>query len=224
MVHVTSPTTLFVYIIVVLVTAFASSLMSYMGLCNNEWYGCIEKPEIANHGVVFSVVWWTLYLLMAVGGYYGDIAVVEKRPRSWVIAIRVLFGLQLLFGFLWVVFFFGMGSFLLALLASILHVIAIIGLMVLYIQVSELAFWVFVPVVVWAFFALVMTFYIWRCNRSSGVLGVMMGDYCGTCGGHCGCKCGQGGLCGCGMMNMKNRMGSGMGMRANPMRHCRPMC
>lgn len=169
MVTLNYPNVFYGYLAAVIVVAIISSFLSYRA-ARSEWYDDLEKPSLANEKMLFGVVWFVLYTLMVVGGYYSDIATIENKPKNWLTWIRVLFGLQLLFGLLWCLFFFCMRSFVLALISNILLVITLIALMVLYIQVAVISFWVFVPILVWSCYALWMTYVVWKCNRGSNCM------------------------------------------------------
>ncbi len=157
------PYVFYIYLAVVLATVFLASSFTFYSV-NTEWYDNLLKPSVANEHMLFGMVWAVLYILIFVGGYYGDIAVIQTRPTNYLVAVRILYGLQLLFNMLWCLAFFVFGWFWLAFVINILLVITIIGLMVLYILVCPLAFWVFLPYLVWSTFALYLTFVVMLCN------------------------------------------------------------
>lgn len=157
----------YVYLSVILTVFVISWLMTYSQV-NSEWYNNLCKPSIANEHGVFVVVWTVIYILMVVAGYYGDVAArAPGRTKKWIISVRILFGLQLLFNFLWSLFFFVFHEVFLAFIINILLVITLIGLMVLYIQIAPISFWVLVPYLVWSFYALYLTMYILTCESKT---------------------------------------------------------
>lgn len=154
----------YVYLGVVLAVLILSWLMTY-GQVRSEWYDNLCKPSIANERFLFVVVWLVIFTLMVVAGYYGDVAArAPGRSQKWINSVRILFGFQLLFNFLWSLFFFVFHQVFFAFIINILLVITLIALMVLYIQIAPISFWVLVPYLVWCIYALYLTLYILSCE------------------------------------------------------------
>jgi translocator protein len=187
----------YVYLGVVLAVLILSWLMTHCQV-RSEWYDNLCKPSIADERFLFVVVWLVIFTLMVVAGYYGDVAArAPGRSKKWINSVRILFGFQLLFNFLWSLFFFVFHQVFFAFIINILLVITLIALMVLYIQIAPISFWVLVPYLVWCIYALYLTLYILSCESELCPLNPCESHVI-TC--HCDCT-----------MN-KNENGMGMGM------------
>ena len=66
------------------------------------WYEYLNRSPANPPGVVFSIVWPVLYLLIAISGWILQFS--SKRPRLTI--IRVLFGIQLALNWSWSYLFF----------------------------------------------------------------------------------------------------------------------
>ena len=125
------------------------------------WYAALKKPPFTPPGWIFSPVWITLYLLMGVSAFvvwskgWGD-----SRVR---IALS-LFVVQLVLNALWSLMFFGLRSPSAGFINIVVLWIFILLTMLYFFKVSTTAGALLVPYVLWASFAAVLNFSIWRLN------------------------------------------------------------
>jgi translocator protein len=124
------------------------------------WYQTLLKPRWTPPDWVFGPVWTALYLMMAVSAYL-------VCYRSGWFAARVAlfwFGLQLVLNVCWSALFFGFRSPGLALLDIVLLWASIVATAVQFRRHLPAAAALLVPYLLWASFAAVLNFAIWRMN------------------------------------------------------------
>lgn len=66
------------------------------------WYKGLEKPDITPPNLVFPLVWTTLYIMLAVAGYF----LARKRDSQIGQLCFALFWVQMLMNWMWSVIFF----------------------------------------------------------------------------------------------------------------------
>lgn len=125
------------------------------------WYATLQKPAFIPPNYVFAPVWVVLFALMSTAAFMVWKKGTERQD------VRVAlnsFGMQFLLNVLWSLIFFGMRSPLFGLIEVILLWIAIAITMMEFRKVSERAFWLMVPYILWVTFTVVLTYYIWILN------------------------------------------------------------
>lgn len=132
-----------------LVLPLLGGFVSYILVRDNiDIYNTISKPPFAPPGIVFSIVWTVLYLLMGVSSY---IVATSNSPYKKV-AINVYL-LSLILNFIWSPVFFNHRSFLLSLLIIVLLIILVLGTIRIYDKISRLAAALMIPYLIWLFVA-----------------------------------------------------------------------
>lgn len=77
----------------------------------------LSQPPLSPPGWLFPVVWTVLFLLMGAASY---LVCVSGGPRDAVRRALVLYGVQLVFNFLWPILFFNLERYLLSFLWLVL--------------------------------------------------------------------------------------------------------
>jgi translocator protein len=112
------------------------------------WYDELIKPALNPPGWIFTPVWLTLYLMIAVAGW-----LVWKKVRSIKNPVMILWGAQLVFNALWSWIFFGLERPGLA-FADILIIFVLIAGFIRYAwPISRPASLLFMPYFLWVAFA-----------------------------------------------------------------------
>lgn len=127
----------------------------------NTWYQALDKPGFTPADWLFSPVWTTLYLLMAIAAYTVWQHPVEN-PR--VRRSLILFAIQLGFNLLWTVLFFGLRSPLLGLIGIVVLFSLILAMAWTFFKVSRTAGWLMIPYLAWVGYATVLNYTIWQLN------------------------------------------------------------
>lgn len=145
-----------------LLTLGIGALAGYVtaGETSSEWYLQLKKPSFQPPGWVFSPVWTLLYILMGISLY-----LVWKKPltRERNIAITIFLA-QLLFNFLWSVFFFNWHAPGFALIDIVVLWFSILLTIFSFSRLSKTAAWLLVPYIAWVSFAAILNWSIWRMN------------------------------------------------------------
>ena len=138
-----------------------AALTSGGGMTN---YGNLNQPPLAPPGWLFPIVWTVLYLLMGFASYR---VLTSGEDPEQVRRALILYGLQLLFNFLWPLVFFGLEWRLVAFFILIILWILIFLTMRKFSQVDELAGDLLLPYLLWVTFAGYLNFATYLLNKGS---------------------------------------------------------
>lgn len=118
------------------------------------WYVWLNKPSWQPPAYVFGPVWTILYIMIAVSGWLvWQKLPTEKFSKKFTSLIMAPYWLQLLFNFLWSIFFFGLHQPQLSLF-DIVALLVVIGINIgMFIRISRTATWLLVPYFIWVGYA-----------------------------------------------------------------------
>lgn len=117
------------------------------------WYSTLVKPPFSPPNWIFGPVWTLLYLMMGVSFYcIWQLGWKKKKVK----VAGYYFGVQLALNFLWSIAFFGLRSPLLGLVNIIALWMFIILTMKHFYPLSRIAFYLLVPYLLWATFAMLL--------------------------------------------------------------------
>ena len=134
-------------IVAVIFTAAIGSMAS-TSTGTDSWYLLLNKSELNPPSYVFGIVWPILYIFMMVSAFLA-----HKKIFS-------LFIVQLFFNAIWSWLFFRFQMPLVALLDIYLLIVINIYILNLMYKESKLAFFLFVPYVLWISFASYLNLFI----------------------------------------------------------------
>ena len=134
-------------VISVLLAAILGGLASTNSAAD-PWYLSLDKSELNPPGYVFGIVWPILYILMMVSAYLA-----HRR-------IFAFFIIQLILNAAWSWLFFRFQMPLIALLDIYLLIILNMYILFLMYKENKLAFFLFIPYVVWISFASYLNLFI----------------------------------------------------------------
>ncbi len=124
-----------------------------------EWYPALLKPAGTPPNIVFPIVWGVIYLLTGLSA--GRILTAPGGPYY---GAMTLWGIQLGVNFLWSILFFVCRSPLL----GMIDIVVLDALVMLYIArsypIRRDAAWLFVPYLVWIFYATYLNGWILAAN------------------------------------------------------------
>lgn len=112
------------------------------------WYDELVKPALTPPGWIFTPVWLTLYLMIAIAGW-----IAWQKTSSIRHPAVVCWGCQLVLNAMWSWLFFGLQSPVLALLDIFLLLLLILAFIMFSWQVSRAASILFMPYALWVGFA-----------------------------------------------------------------------
>jgi len=135
-------------LIVAVILAAAIGSMASTSAGNNSWYLLLDKSELNPPSYVFGIVWPILYILMMVSAFLA-----HKKIFS-------IFIIQLFFNAAWSWLFFRFQMPLIALLDIYLLIAINIYILNLMYKENKLAFFLFIPYVIWISFASYLNLFI----------------------------------------------------------------
>ena len=135
-------------LIVAVIFAAAIGSMASTSTGTDSWYLSLNKSELNPPSYVFGLVWPILYIFMMVSAFLA-----HKKIFS-------LFIFQLFFNAIWSWLFFRFQMPLVALLDIYLLIVINIYILNLMYKESKLAFFLFVPYVLWISFASYLNLFI----------------------------------------------------------------
>lgn len=124
------------------------------------WYSFLNKPFFSPPDWLFAPVWTILYILIGISFYLVWKKDFGKKKKE----IILIYSLQLFFNFLWSVLFFGLRNPLFGFLEILILFFFIILNMVYFYRVSKTAGYLFIPYLLWVFFASILNFSILIIN------------------------------------------------------------
>ena len=137
----------FALILAVILAATVGSMAS-TSAGTDSWYLLLNKSKLNPPGYVFGIVWPILYILMMVSAFLA-----HKK-------IFLIFIIQLFFNAAWSWLFFRFQMPLIALLDIYLLIALNIYILNLMYKENKLAFFLFIPYVVWISFASYLNLFI----------------------------------------------------------------
>lgn len=113
-------------------------------------YGSLNKPPLAPPKILFPIAWTILYILMGIGA-----ALIYSKPeytqyRSTGLALHIV---QLILNFFWSIIFFNMKEYVFAFVWLVILWLVVLSMIMNYKQISNTAFFLNIPYIVWLTFA-----------------------------------------------------------------------
>ncbi|MDJ0805850.1 MAG: TspO/MBR family protein [Gammaproteobacteria bacterium] len=124
------------------------------------WYQTLNKPSFNPPDWLFAPVWSSLYIMMAIAAWRVWLRI--GLADGWL--VFVLFFLQLILNLAWSYLFFGLHRIDLALLEIIILLTLIIINAVVFWRIDRLAGMLFMPYIVWVFYANILNFSLLMMN------------------------------------------------------------
>jgi len=135
----------------------------FMGLISGKdlvtWYNCLRKSSLTPPGVVFSIVWPILYVLLAIAGY----RLYEKKSKQLTKG-QIGYAIQLALNFLWTPVFFNGHWIGAAFVIVSLMVFFTYYLVIKCFKTDKVVSYLLIPYLLWIVFASYLNFYIFLNN------------------------------------------------------------
>lgn len=119
-------------------------------------FSSFNQPPLAPPAWLFPVAWTILYILMGLASYFIWKKGYDSRKAADKSASKtalIIYGVQLVFNFIWTPLFFSLGWYWFAFAWLMVMWVLIIVLMVLTYRISRPAFWMLLPYIIWCTFA-----------------------------------------------------------------------
>lgn len=128
----------------------------------DEWYRGLNKPAWNPPNKIFAPVWTLLYLLMAIAAWL----VWRRHGFAGAAVPLILYVIQLLLNAAWTWLFFGRHRVDAALADILVLWLVILATLISFWRLEPLASILLAPYLAWVSFAAVLTWTIWRLNRT----------------------------------------------------------
>lgn len=125
----------------------AGGLSALLTRGSMESFEALNKPPLSPPGWLFPVVWTVLFVLMGIASY---LAAVSGGPNRTALAV---YGVQLLFNFVWPLLFFRLAQYLPAFIWLVILWVLILVTAVLFYRISKPAGYLMLPYLTWVAFA-----------------------------------------------------------------------
>lgn len=145
-------------IICILIPLAVGGLVGFLTRGGMDTFESINKPALSPPGWLFPVVWTILYLLMGVASY---LVLTSEKPNRPALTV---YGIQLVFNFLWPIFFFNLGAYLFSFVWLAILWALIIATMLQFFKISKPAGYLLLPYLLWVTFAGYLNFSIYLLN------------------------------------------------------------
>ena len=142
-----SKKTLVVCLLFPLIAGGVSGFLTRNGM---ETFAYLNKPPLSPPGIVFTIVWTVLYLMMGLASWL--VLTSGERPEQIRQAV-LFFVVQLIVNVVWPVFFFSLGWYLFSFFWLLLLFVLILVVIWLFSDLSQTAAWLMVPYLIWTVFA-----------------------------------------------------------------------
>lgn len=126
-------------------------------------YESLKKPFFAPPSNVFPIVWTIIYILIGIASYKVYMKKYDGVDTS---SALFVYGIQLVLNLLWSFIFFGFRLYGLAFLELIILFFFVILTAVRFYKKAGLKpFLLFVPYILWLFYAGILNFFLWMLNE-----------------------------------------------------------
>lgn len=150
------------YIISIAVSLFVGILSAVLTSGSMNVYDSIRKPMLSPPPWLFPVVWTVLFILMGVSAalvYTNKAASYGEKSDAYKV-----YGLQLLFNFIWSLIFFNMRNYFLAFIWLVLLWLLILTMIIKFYKINPKAGYLQIPYLLWVTFAGYLNFMIFILN------------------------------------------------------------
>ena len=125
-------------------------------------FEAIAKPPLTPPRIVFPIAWTILLFMIGYGFAIVRQKTADTRSRD---TADIVFAVQMVFFFCWMIWFFGLGWYAFAALWLAAMIISIAVMINFYRKISPVAAWLQVPYLLWCIFALYLNIGVWMLNR-----------------------------------------------------------
>lgn len=142
-------------LISILISLAVGGLSALFTMGSMELYQSLVQPPLSPPPVVFPIVWTILYILMGISAYriYESQSFLKKRALF-------LYGTQLVFNFLWSLFFFTLQLYWFSFVWLVILFALVLAMVIAFYQVDKTAALLQIPYLLWLAFAGYLNFMI----------------------------------------------------------------
>lgn len=146
-------------IVSILIPVGVGAIAGFATMNSMEIYSNIVKPPLSPPGVVFPIVWTILFILMGISAYLIYTSTSPNKKDA-----LILYGVQLVFNFLWTIFFFNWHAYLFSFIWILILWILILAMVISFYRINKCAGILQIPYLLWVTFAAYLNFGIFLLN------------------------------------------------------------
>jgi tryptophan-rich sensory protein len=147
-------------IIALIITLGIGELSGFLTMSESKTFGDkFNQSVLTPPDWVFPVVWLILYTLLGIG-----VAIVFKSNSEVKNYALILYGTQLVFNFLWPIFFFKGEQFSLSFSWITVLILLVMAMIVLFFKSSHISAYLQIPYLIWLLFAGYLTYIVCILN------------------------------------------------------------
>lgn len=152
------------YVISILIALGVGALSALITKNNmNLVYEQVNKPPLSPPMMLFPIVWVILFVLMGISS--AMIYINKNSDSDSASSALKLYGVQLVFNFLWPIAFFNFQFFLFSFIWIMALWVLIIAMIVKFSKINKTAAYLQIPYLVWTTFAAYLNLMIYILNR-----------------------------------------------------------
>ena len=138
------------FLVCLAIPILGGTLAGLISMGGMDIFASVNKPPLSPPAWLFPVVWTILYALMGIASYlvYNSGSGREEKRRA-----LTVYGVQLLFNFIWPILFFNFGMYYFAFFWLVALWALIIYTMVLFGRITKPAAYLLIPYLLWVTFA-----------------------------------------------------------------------
>lgn len=145
----------------IIIFAIIASLMGQITQTNiHPWYESLTKSSLTPPGIVFSITWTFLYIILAFIGWYLS----QYQYRHQLQPVYRLYLIQLLMNWAWTPLFFSLHYLGIALVWLLVMCLLNIVIILMILNRHRFLAMLFLPYFVWLMFASYLNGFIWFYN------------------------------------------------------------
>ena len=124
-----------------------------------DTYKSLNRPPLSPPGIIFPIVWTTLFILMGISIYRVIMTNSNKKSEA-----RLIYFIQLIVNALWTPIFFGFRNYFLGFLWIIMLIILVITMIIMFNKIDKISAYLNIPYLLWLVFALYLSFSVFILN------------------------------------------------------------
>ena len=151
-------------VLIPLLIGYLSNILAKIisGVDTTTYYHELIKPGFAPPGIIFTIVWTILFILMGTSSY---IILSQRKNELKTKDAMFYYWLQLALNFLWSILFFGLQLRLTALIDLILLLVFLVIMVYKFYKIKPIAAYLNIPYILWLIYAGVLNYFVWLINK-----------------------------------------------------------
>lgn len=143
--------------LIIVLTILIGSFFSFF--TSTDIYDEIIRPPLSPPGILFPIVWFTLYTIMGISLY------IVLESKGDIEGPTIIYIIQLVVNSLWTLLFFGLKNFLISTIGIFLLIVLVIIMIIKFYRINKTAGLIQIPYLLWISFAFYLNLSIYLLNK-----------------------------------------------------------